>query len=42
VASFGAGGNSQALGTCVDVDDTALYEVPADGIVPAACKCPLP
>jgi hypothetical protein len=40
VGSFGLGGQSAALGTCVDGDDTALYRVPADGIVPDACKCP--
>jgi hypothetical protein len=42
VASFGVGGQSAALGTCIDADDAVLYRVPPDGIVPAACKCPAP
>jgi hypothetical protein len=42
VGSFGVGGNSAAPGACIDADDTALYQVPADGIVPDACKCPPP
>jgi hypothetical protein len=42
VASFGVGGQSAALGTCIDADDTAVYEVPPGVVVPAACKCPPP
>jgi hypothetical protein len=39
VASFGVGGKSTPLGTCVNADDVALYLVPASGI-PPECKCP--
>lgn len=42
VASFGVGGQSAALGTCIDSDDVALYQVPGSGVVPDGCKCPPP
>jgi hypothetical protein len=40
VASFGVGGKSTPLGTCVNADDVAVYRVPANGIIPPECKCP--